>query len=333
MKHPRHARSPFFAGFIVCMALLAAAPASAQEEPLPYLRGAPLTHANLTILPLYAKDRAQPSGEFLTFEQASKKKIVRVTELNGSTSDAEVNAVHITNKGDKPVFILAGEVILGGKQDRVIAKDTVVPPNARKLEVAVFCVEQGRWDGRQAQFSASGKLGHSDLREKAVFASDQGQVWDEVSKTNKKLKVAPSSGTYKASLKKAEADSALYVKAVLPRLQADDRAVGVVVAIDGQVVSLDAFANPALFAQVRDKLVMAYALEAANADGAGKEANVSADQVDGFFDEVRKAQKGKREVKSGDADNYFFDSDAVQGNESKGARNKSIHKFYKAKKR
>jgi hypothetical protein len=317
-------------GLIVLLALAMALPAGA-EEPLPYLRGSALVHGNLTIVPLYAKDRSQPSGEFLTFEQASKKKLVRVTELNGSTSDAEVNAVHVTNKSDKPVFILAGEVILGGKQDRVIAKDTVVPAKTKKLQVAVFCVEQGRWDGRQAQFSASGKIGHGDLREKAIFASDQGQVWEEVSKTNKKLKVAPSSGTYKASLKKAEADATPYVKALLPKLKADTRTVGVVVAIDGEVVSLDAFANPNLFAQVRDKLVVAYALEAANADGAGKDATVSTQKVDGFFAEVRKAEKGKREVKSGGADNYFFDSETIQGNESKSPAKKSLHKFYKVK--
>ena len=320
------------AGLALCLFAIAAAPVAAQEEPLPYLRGAPIAHANLTVLPLYAKGTATPDGDYLTFEQATKKKILKVTELNGSNSDAQVNTVHITNKGDQPVFILAGEVILGGKQDRIIAKDTVIPPKGRKVEVGVFCVEQGRWDGRQAQFGASGKIGHGDLREKAIFASDQGQVWAEVSKTNKKLEVAPSSGTYRASLKKAGADADPYVKAVLPKLQADTRAVGVIVAIDGEVVSLDAFANPLLFGKVRDKLVLAYALEAANADGAGKEASVSDAAVDGFFKDIRDAEKNQREVKSGEADNYFFDSDAVQGNESKGADKKSLHKFYKKKK-
>lgn len=305
---------------------------AAATDPLPYKWGAALTHENLTVMPLYAQtEDTTPDGDFLTFEQASKKKLVRVTELNGSTSDAEVNAVHVTNKSRQPIFILAGEVILGGKQDRVIAKDTVIPPRARRVQVSVFCVEQGRWDGRKAGFTASGKLGHSDLREKAVFASDQGQVWEEVSKTNKKLKVAPSSGTYKASLKKADANASAYVKAVLPKLQSDKKAVGVVVAIDGRVVSLDAFANPLLFGQVRDKLIVAYALEAANADGAGKDAPVAKAEVEGFFKEVRKAEQAKRKVKSGAADNVFFDSDTIQGNESLSPAKKSLHKFYKVK--
>ena len=303
--------------WIAALALLLTTSSALAQDPgaMPYTLGAPISHANLTIVPLHHKDAARaPKGQFLTFDEATRAKQIQVTELDGNTSDAEVNAVHVSNLGSKPIFIMSGEIILGGKQDRIIAQNTIIPPNAQQVEVKVFCVEQGRWDGKTAAFSNSGSMGHSELRKKAQFDNNQQEVWKEVAKKNADMKVAPSTGTYRATMDKASTtrDVEPYLAAILPALRRDAQAVGIAVAIDGHFRTIEAFANPMLFAKLRDKLVRSYALEAASSpDGdqpAAKRPPKPA-QADAFLKKARKSRREERSSKSGGIKNKFYNAD------------------------
>ncbi len=305
------------------------------EGKAPFEVGAALGHKNMTVFPLYTPKGAQeaPQGEFLTFEEASKKKKVKVTELNGSTSDAQVNAVEIYNKSKQPLFLLAGEVILGGKQDRVISQNTVVPAGAKKFKVGVFCVEQGRWEGNKAAFKASGKIGHSKLRGAAVFGNNQGQVWAEVAEANAKNKVAPGTGTYRASLnqKKLNALVDTYMAALTPALSRDKKALGFSIAIDGEIVAVDAFMNPKLFGKVRDKLLRSYVLEAVVSKDKAKNKKAKLAKVRAFFTEIDKAKAAPKSSKSGEATNILFDNMEVEGMVTDSPQGKKVHTFYKRK--
>ncbi|MEO1268849.1 MAG: DUF6569 family protein [Myxococcota bacterium] len=152
---------------VVALLLLSGSTSAMAQDrgTLPYVPTQTIAHANLTVVPLHHRNPGKmPQGQFLTFDEATKAKVVRVTELDGNTSDAEVNAVHVSNLGDKPIFIMSGEVILGGKQDRIIAQNTIVAPNAQQVTVQVFCVEQGRWDGQTAKFASGGLCDARDHR-------------------------------------------------------------------------------------------------------------------------------------------------------------------------
>jgi len=58
---------------------------------------------------------------------------------------ASVNQLVLINRSKRPLLLLAGELVSGGKQDRVIGKDRIVPVGAPPLPLDVFCVEHGRW--------------------------------------------------------------------------------------------------------------------------------------------------------------------------------------------
>jgi hypothetical protein len=309
------------------------AAAAWSQEGLMFKQGEPLAYENLTVFPLYpAQADAAPQEDFLTFEEASAQKKIEVTELDGNENSAQVNAVHVSNVGDRPIFLLAGEIILGGKQDRVVGQSTVIPPKQAKVQVQVFCVEQGRWDGR-AGFQASGKMGHAKLREMAVFQNNQGLVWREVAEANQKRGAAPSTGTYRASLEQAGQDqrTQAYVDALLPSLAKDDKAIGVAVAIDGKLDAVDTFMNPKLFGRVREKLLYAYALEAASSPEAGQKKQASAQDAEGFFQEIQKAQQTQRQTKSGEATNIYFDDAELSGVKTQGEGQAPVHTFYKRK--
>jgi hypothetical protein len=52
--------------------------------------------------------------------------------------------------------LLAGEIVTGGKQDRIIGKDRLVPAESDPVDLSVFCVEPGRWVERSSKFNAPG---------------------------------------------------------------------------------------------------------------------------------------------------------------------------------
>ena len=70
----------------------------------------------------------------------------------------------------KPDPKAAHPPVSGGKQDRIIGKDRIVPVGAEPLALDVFCVEHGRWTGASAQFSNSKTIVHPSVREQAAGA-------------------------------------------------------------------------------------------------------------------------------------------------------------------
>ena len=96
------------------------------------------------------------------------------------TGGSRVNQLVLVNRGKRALLLLAGEVVSGGKQDRIIGKDRIVPIGSAPLPLDVFCVEHGRWTGDSMNFSAAETMVHPTVREQAAVKQDQNQVWAAV---------------------------------------------------------------------------------------------------------------------------------------------------------
>lgn len=155
----------------------------------------PVTYENLTVFPIVMARGGVDTSGFLTLEEGLASGDVLVTERGSDvlrrtrdgrpvaqtySGSASVNQLVLVNRSAKPLLLLAGEVVTGGKQDRVIAKDRIVPPGAEPLPLDVFCVEHGRWTGATGNFSASKLMAHPSVREKAAVDNNQQSVWDAV---------------------------------------------------------------------------------------------------------------------------------------------------------
>ena len=155
-----------------------------------------ITYENLTIFPVLSKDSADTRG-YETLDEALAAGDATVTESGdngmrrwrgeGPTPEyvpanpgAQVNQLVLIYHGKRPLVLLAGELLSGGKQDRIIGKDRIVPVGAQPLPLDVFCVEHGRWSNG-AQFSASNIMVHPSVREKAAVDQEQEGVWAAVS--------------------------------------------------------------------------------------------------------------------------------------------------------
>jgi hypothetical protein len=234
---------------------------------------APIRFQSLTLFPIVATGETS-TDEYLVLDEAMEKGVVTIDEEGG------VNALKIANRAKLPVFLMSGEVVIGGKQDRIIGKNTIITAAATE-DIPVFCVEHGRWSGRQAGFSSAGVLAHSTLREKASF-DEQGDVWAEVAKKNEKRKTSNPTDTYRESAAQQKgAPVAAFEDAfdrAIERLPAAARArhVGYAVAVNGEMVAVDVFENPRLFAKLDRKLRRSYYAEAldipANSDARAPDA-------------------------------------------------------------
>ncbi len=173
------------------------AKAGAGGGPETWRIGEPVRYENMTIFPLIAKAGADTSV-FETLDEGLASGEVLVTEhgneylrraRDGSTAPspaynpaAAVNQLVLINRGKKPVLLLAGEIVAGGNQDRIVGKDRIVPVGGEPLPLDVFCVEHGRWTGESTKFGAAKMMVHPSVREKAAVEADQVQVWNAVNR-------------------------------------------------------------------------------------------------------------------------------------------------------
>jgi hypothetical protein len=229
---------------------------------------------------------------------------------------AEVNRLVLVNNSKHPLILLAGEVVTGGKQDRVVGKDRIVPAESDPVDLSVFCVEHGRWIETSTKFDTHASVMlQPSVRMKAMADQDQQKVWDEVGRSRSEMSVAVAAaaptvsgggggsggaGTYHireledtTSYAKARENKAVkqQVESITEPIQKsyesvikqlrNQNAVGVVVAVKGHIVWADMFASSALLAKYWPKLLDSYATEALTMPGAREE--ISIKEAQGFL--------------------------------------------------
>jgi hypothetical protein len=260
----------------------------------------PVTYENISIFPVVGT--SQDTRAFLTLDEGLANGEVVVSEQGAvglarsrdhrpivvqDYNSASVNQLVLVNRSKRPLLLLAGELVSGGKQDRIIAKDRLVAPGAEPLPLDVFCVEHGRWSSG-SQFTAAEAIVHPSVREQAAVKQDQSDVWNAVvagstaaalAGVPRKLSQAEISVTVNV-----EAPTQSYRKIYESRhigRSVDDfvdelqrrfaratsglkgeRVVGVVVAYGGKVAWSDIFASSELFDHYWSKLLRSYAVEA-----------------------------------------------------------------------
>jgi hypothetical protein len=279
---------------------------------------APIESGDLLLFPV-VRATGSTRGEipFITLDEGIKNGEVEVTEAGrvqglvrprGTPTNShrypdasqnsyrgdQVNTLVLVNNSRSPLLLLAGEIVTGGKQDRVIAKDRIVPVGADPIDLGVFCIEPGRWTESSSTFGAAAKapahgfMVQPAVRERAMVQKDQQQVWDSVHGAISEMALAaapraanggspqaapPASSfgtTSYAKVMESNAVSDKVDEAAAPIMKARDQvlaqlrqehAVGVVVAVHGEIIWADLFASPELLSRYWTKLVRSYAAE------------------------------------------------------------------------
>jgi len=131
---------------LAVLSLAAAAPRSAFADTKTRISG-PYAHEKLAVY--FVHGPSVPGPAPLTLQEALEKGSVRVLETG------EVNELKIENTGSEDIFIQSGDIVKGGRQDRVLRMSFVLPPNSGEVALAAFCVEAGRWSARGSESVAA----------------------------------------------------------------------------------------------------------------------------------------------------------------------------------
>jgi len=299
----------------------------------------PIRHGSLTVFPVVAA-KSYPTSEFLTLDEGLRSGDVVVTEAGNVQGlirrravptvrhdGAEVNRLVLVNNSRRPLLLLAGEIVTGGKQDRVIGKDRIVPPESEPVDLNVFCVEPGRWVATSEHFGASGAMyggvgagksvsgpvtmmAQPSVRAKAMGDKNQGEVWAEVKKQQEAVRVqlAPAAPSVAADVARTSSYARVMENETvrrqvdevakpieenyhsLIRQLRDRNAVGVVVAVNGRIIWADIFASTDLLEKYWPKLVRSYASEAVVVRA--KDVDVSTSRAQAFLADM----EGRRET-------------------------------------
>ena len=171
----------------------------------------PHTHENLSVY--FVHGTSAGGAVPLTLQEALAKGQVQVVETG------RVNELQIENTGGEQVFIQAGDIVKGGKQDRVLTVSLLLPAKSGSVPIASFCVEQGRWSPRGKEDHAKFSRPKDSMPSRSALlamaapppepkarpegpnapttarlgrapdeaADKQRQVWDSVASTQRKL--------------------------------------------------------------------------------------------------------------------------------------------------
>ena len=222
--------------------------------------GSAAAHGSLLAVWLAAND--QPSNlDIVTLDEARRSGTLVIAER----AQAAVPELIVDNRGKLPVLLLAGEILVGGKQNRVLLEDLLLPPLSGVRPLGVYCVEQGRWNDGSREFSSRGSFAQPQLRSKLLEGAGQRQVWESVGQASREYLASPSpTQSYQAIYDdpriRAHGDEVERAAALRPPAGVQ----GAAVFVGGGFSGLDLFDSPGLFAREWPKLLRAHALEAAS---------------------------------------------------------------------
>jgi hypothetical protein len=243
---------------------------------------------NLQLYPIKANqafvNEHKNLGTYVTLKEALEKEKVKITEYSGGT----VNTLYIENTSADTVMVLSGEVVQGGKQDRVIAQDFILAPNSGRKDVSVFCVEHGRWQtqkGGDMSFQQYFSISSNDVRKAATVNKNQQEVWKKVAETTEKNKAETATGTLTALQNSGSftQDLEKYTKHFNKIFASQADVIGVIVVAGDKILGCDMFATHEIFENHYPNLLNSYATEAITS---GKQVSVSYSKVNAYLQSI-----------------------------------------------
>jgi hypothetical protein len=207
------------------------------------------TFGNLQLIPVrYVGDGGSkgylPFDHMRSLQKALREKKVRINELKGS-GNADVRVLEMRNMGKDAVVLHSGEILVGGKQDRIISQTMILPPDKQRYYVNVYCVEKGRWDRRAKSFSFF-RTADMGLRRATDVSRKQHQIWETIDNNFKLSGRKSETAAYKDILSERRflSEDSQYVKFFTGKLATtDSNFAGFIAITGGQIIGTDLYST------------------------------------------------------------------------------------------
>lgn len=226
-----------------------------------------ITYKNLRIIPIRNRgisNNASPAlNNTISFSQAMQQGLITVQE-RGTAAIENVHWLSLYNNSNKNILVSSGEVLAGGRQDRIVTKDTLVMAKSGRIDLPVMCVEENRWSDKDKKFVYQ-RMANTHLRKALDESRNQVLVWKEINNQLERDKIKNKTLSY-LSRDKDKAFTALqteYWQYFQNKFrQADSNIVGIVCMSGDKLLGSDIFDGSNLFYGKLEPLMQGYIEEA-----------------------------------------------------------------------
>ncbi len=222
------------------------------------------THQNMGVFPVFAETAA--SSQYLSLDEALENRFIEITEVSEA---GDVPNLKVKNQAEIAILILAGEELVGAKQNRIVNASFLIG-GGRIVDIPVSCVEQGRWRYCSKEFSSVKRMGSPILR-KGVhedvlhsigagmgFRADQGRVWEEVAAKSARMSVRSETGAMSDIYESYEEQLRAYTE----KFSQAENQKGILVSINDEIIGLEIFDSSDSLRKYFEKMIYSYALDA-----------------------------------------------------------------------
>lgn len=280
--------------FILLFGCLANAGAQLTYQELVVEYDSAIEYRHLKIIPIRGKSQGNDvAPSFLSLGRAIREGKVVVSE-RGTASTENVHWLRINNRSNIPLFIASGEVVLGGRQDRMVTHDTVLIPTGADQYVSVMCVEEDRWSDKEKKFSYF-NYANPRLRKVVDQSHNQVLIWKEIFAQLDSNKVKSPTLAYAGTRtdKKWMAMQEEYMNAFRQRIRRTDSTwVGFICVSGNRILGTDFFASSDLFYDQLEALLGGYVEEAIVN---GSPVSISDDRVKKYMDQLLMDERSQAE--------------------------------------
>lgn len=252
------------------------------------------TFKNLKIIPIRPKNGfGDQLPAVISLSQALSRGLATVTE-RGTASTENVHFLRINNNSNKSLLISSGEVLSGGRQDRMVARDTILLPSKSDQYIPVMCVEENRWSEKEKNFVYS-SFANPFLRRVLDQNKNQVLIWKEISDQLDKSGIPNKTLAYMSRYadKKLTPFYDEYFRFFQQKFKHSDSTMLGFVAISGdKIIGSDIYASRDMFFGQLDPLLRGYI------DGAilyGTPVSLPDDPVKEYMDKLLKDEKSQEE--------------------------------------
>ena len=218
--------------------------------------GRPCTYGQLAVFPLILRDTGDAT-DIRALDEALNRGWISIREQK----QARVSEVVVWNESRHPVFMMAGEILGGGRQDRIVRSDVLVRPTRDSVTVPVYCGEQDRWQGSRESFDSASHLAGQAMRSMAARAASQDAIWSEIDHRLKESGASAPTRSYQSMY--SDRATGKRIDAVTERFRdiRTRRTVGLILVDRGRIVGGDLFGDSGLCSSLWDKIVRSHAAD------------------------------------------------------------------------
>ncbi len=212
------------------------------------------TFQNLQLIPI--RYRGEGAGmpfykemlpsKYTTLSEGMRTGKVKVKEFI-TKGDADVHILSVINNTGKSILVNSGELLMGGKQDRMVGETKLIPPGKDEYYVTVYCVEEGRWAKRPRGFTHNGSA-DLDLRRTMDLTQHQAEIWKDISDRFKSQQMPVGTSAYGQLDRNGIKADSMYRNFFNAKMAKTDSAFAGFLAISGNsILGTELFVTPSLF--------------------------------------------------------------------------------------